>query len=92
MKQIFHGYIDGVILAFAVILWVFFFLMVMSGPGFGGNSLRFLVPTIALIGITCALYRLLRLYRGAWALAALLAPILAVGVLLLVAEACRRWS
>ena len=56
-----------------------------QSTGMGGSPSRFFVAPFVLAGITAAIHRLLRNYRNAWSLSALLAAVIALGSLSLVA-------
>lgn len=69
----------------ALPIWLFLFVLVPSSPGFGGGPTRWFVAPVVLCGVTCALYRLFRNWRDAWAISALVAAIVCLGVLSVVA-------
>lgn len=62
-------------------IWLFLIVVVPQSIGWGGSSSRFFVAPLVLAGITIAMQRLLRAYRNAWPLSALLAALTALGTL-----------
>lgn len=60
----------------ALPIWLFLFVLVPSSTGFGHSSTKWLIAPAVLGGVTCALYRLFRKLRDAWAISALLAAMI----------------
>ena len=77
------------ILATAVPVWVFLTVVLPQSPGFGGNPLAFVIVPLALAGIAAAIYRLTRTIVDGFAIAILLSPIVAFGILFFVAAMAR---
>jgi hypothetical protein len=71
--------------AAAMPIWLFVWAAVATSTGFGGGGTRFVMAPVVLCGITAAIQRLLRGYRNAWALSALLAGMVAFASLSLAA-------
>ena len=67
-----------VMLLCAAPVWIFLSMTVPRGTGFGGASDRYVIAPIVLSGITISVHRLIRDYRNAWPLSALISG---VGVL-----------
>ena len=71
------------ILAAAAPIWAFLIVALYQSPGFGVLGLG--IGPLVFVGIAAAVYRLTRTVAGGLAIAVLLSPIIAVGVLLAVA-------
>lgn len=59
--------------AAAIPSWVFLLLLIPGGPGFGSGIYSYFVAPIVLCGTTAAIHRLLRRYKNALPLSALIA-------------------
>jgi hypothetical protein len=73
-------------------LWAVVCLATFGAPGYGGSPLRYMAGPVALVGITLALARGLRGRRDAWALAALLAGVIALAALSFAAAMSLRFG
>lgn len=62
-------------------IWLYVMAAVRPNYGWGGALTGYVVTPLVLVGITCAIHRLLRDRRSAWALSALAASILAYLIL-----------
>ena len=69
------------LLSGAIPVWLSLAVMVPQSTGWGGSPVRFVAAPLALGGITVAIHRLLRHYRDAWAISALLAAVVALSSL-----------
>lgn len=67
-------------------LWLVLIVVVPNSNGWGNGLDRFVMAPLILLGITVAIQRLLRGYKDAWALSALLAGIIAFAALSLAAR------
>ena len=73
-------------------VWLCVVAMLGFGPGWGAIPGAYGVVPVALLGITVALHRILRGRPNAWAIAALLAPLIAVSSIAVVAVLVHRYS
>jgi hypothetical protein len=58
-------------------IWLALILLVPGSTGWGGNPARFVMAPLVLTGMTVALHRLFAKYRDGWAIAILVAAVIA---------------
>jgi hypothetical protein len=58
-------------------IWLALTFIVSQSTGWGGNPIRFVMAPLVLTGITFALHRLFPKHRDGWAIAILLAGVIA---------------
>ena len=71
------------LVAAAVPMWIYLSIEMAGSKGFGGSQWRFLVAPIALTGIACAIYWLLRQKPYSISISIFVAPLIAMSALLL---------
>ena len=81
-----HVSLSSLLLLFAAApIWVSLIVAVPQSSGWGGSPMRFMMAPLVLIGITAAVYRLVRGHQNAWAMSALAAAVISLGSLSLAA-------
>ena len=61
----------------AMPIWIWLAVAIPQSTGWGGSPIRFVIAPLVLVAMTVAIHRLLRQYRDAWAISALLAAVIA---------------
>lgn len=75
------GLLSALLLGASAPIWLFICITIPVSPGFGGSPTRYLIPPVALAGISFAVNRLLRNQPNSIAWSVFLSPIIAYSAL-----------
>ena len=75
------NFVGVLLVVLAIPAWAFLVVTVPNSVGWGSDPVRFVMAPIVLCGITAAIHRLLRRFKDAWPLSALIAGLGVLAIL-----------